>query len=425
MEAVTRNTGIDGQNAARRTSKAKGAGASGGPYVQMTLAARNGPPRVLHLIDGLGWGGAEHLLALTLPALRDAGFVPRVATLKVRNGNPMAAVLARRGIPVDLVPVDRLRNLRQAHALHAYIRRQRCDIIHTTLEAASLYGTLSAYALGLPVFCSFHTAEIPIGKARRRSAVLHWLLRHYGGSMLCVSEHVRRHYIEAFGFRPDQLVVLHNGIELAPFEALPPTTRAELRRALAIPAAAPVIVTVAVLRPPKGIATMIEAMPAILAHQPEARYLIVGDGEARGALAALAERLGLAHRVVFTGTRTDIPAILSSVDGFALPSLNDALPTVLAEAMAAGLPIVASAIGGIPEMVEPGVNGILVQPGSAGEFAAAWNRLLAAPELAAAMGAQGRRIARELFALESHVTRLSALYAAALEKRRRPCASPS
>jgi glycosyltransferase involved in cell wall biosynthesis len=388
-------------------------------------AAQARRPRVLFLIDGLGWGGAEHLLTLTVPALRDAGFAPRVGALQVRNGNPAGVALAHQGIPVDLVPLDRLRNIHQAGALFVYIRRQGCNIIHTTLEASTVYGTLAARVLGLPAFCTLHTAEEPIGGARRRAALLHFALRRYGGTVLCVSEHVRRHYIERFGFPPDRLIVLYNGIDLAPFEAVAPEARARVRAELAIPRTAPVMVTVAVLRPPKGIATMIEAMPAVLRAHPEARYLVVGDGETRDELEALARRHAVAERVVFAGARTDIPDILAAADAFVLPSLNEALPTVLVEAMAAAKPIIASSTGGIPEMVEPGVNGVLVPPGAPGQLAAACIRLLAAPEWGAAMGARGRRIACTRFALEAHAARLVTLYEAALDRREGRCGSPS
>lgn len=166
---------------------------------------------------------------------------------------------------------------------------------------------------------------------------------------------------------------------------------------------------------------MIRAMPAVLAQHAGARYLIVGDGEEEQALRSLTLQLGLADRVIFAGRRSgaDIAAILGASDIFVLPSLNEALPTVLAEAMAACLPIVATDVGGIPEMVISGTNGYLVPPNSPDRLALACNKLLGDPDTAAALGIQGRRIAERQFNIETHVEKLGALYDEAITRSRR------
>jgi glycosyltransferase involved in cell wall biosynthesis len=181
-----------------------------------------------------------------------------------------------------------------------------------------------------------------------------------------------------------------------------------------------------VLRPPKGIDFMIRAMPEILSIHPEARYLIAGDGEHETMLRTLASQLDLDDRIIFAGRRSDIPALLAASDLFVLPSLTEALPTVLAEAMAAGLPIVATTVGGIPEMVKQDVNGILVPPRDGGQLARACCRLLNDPDRGSALGSQGRHIADSHFNIDAHIRRLGAIYDEAIAaSRKAKCELPS
>lgn len=373
---------------------------------------------ILFVIDGLGMGGAEKLLGLTAPALRTAGFDVRVCTLQVRQGNPAARDLQQRRIPVDLVPLRRLLDFRGAAALVRYFHGRHIDVLHAQLEAASIFGSLSARWRGIPAFTTLHTVETPEGRARRRSLVLNGVLKSCCSRILCVSEHVRQHYLARLHFPPDRLTTLYNGIELAPF-AMARDLRLKTRALLGIPADVSVLATVAVLRAPKGIEFMIRAMPHVLSRHPETRYLLVGDGEQHAALIALAAQLRLEDRVIFAGRRSDIPAVMAASDIFVLPSLNEALPTVLAEAMAAGLPIVATSVGGIPEMVEQDVNGILVRPQDPAQLALACCGLLEDPRRAATYGSQGRDVARSRFSIDAHVKRLGALYDEAIAATRR------
>jgi glycosyltransferase involved in cell wall biosynthesis len=390
----------------------------------MTASARSGTHgpsltrgSILFVIDGLGMGGAEKLLGQTAPALREEGFDVRVCALQVRQGNPAASDLDRQHIPVDLVPLNRLRDVRGVAQLIRYFSGKRVDVLHAQLEAANILGPLFARCRGVPAFTTLHTIETPKGRARSRSVLLNQVLKSCCSRILCVSEHVRQHYLARLRFPPDRLTTLYNGIDLAPF-ATARDLRFKTRALLGIPAGTPVLTTVAVLRPPKGIEFMIEAMPHVLARRPETRYLIVGDGEHETALKALATRLGLDGRVIFAGRRSDIPAVMGASDIFVLPSVNEALPTVLVEAMAAGLPIAATDIGGIPEMVEPGVNGILLPPRDPAKLAHACCRLLDDPGWAARLGSRGRQIAGERFGIKAHIRSLGALYDEAIATSR-------
>jgi glycosyltransferase involved in cell wall biosynthesis len=150
---------------------------------------------------------------------------------------------------------------------------------------------------------------------------------------------------------------------------------------------------------------------------PGARYLVVGDGEARDGLTQTAASLGITDRVSFAGARADVPLMLSAADLFVLPSLTEALPTVVAEAMAAGLPVVATRVGGIPEMIDAS-TGILVPPDDVGALAQAVCALLEDPAGAAARGARGRIIASGRFDLATQAARLTGEYRRLVAARR-------
>jgi glycosyltransferase involved in cell wall biosynthesis len=187
---------------------------------------------------------------------------------------------------------------------------------------------------------------------------------------------------------------------------------------LAVPAAAPLAITVAPLRAPTGIDLMLEALELLEPRWPELHYLIVGDGEERAALEAAAQALGLGHRVRFVSGGADVPKLLGCADLFVLPSMEDALPGVLAEAMASGLPIVASAVGGVPELIEHDGNGLLVPAGDAEALALACHQLLASPRRRRAMATRGRQLAAERFAIDVQVARLAGLYDQLIAARR-------
>jgi glycosyltransferase involved in cell wall biosynthesis len=219
------------------------------------------------------------------------------------------------------------------------------------------------------------------------------------------------------GLAPDKVVTLYNGIDLSRFTARDRAENLATRQSLCIPPDAPLLTTVAVLRPAKGIQYMIEALPRILEVVPETRYLVVGGGQHENELKALARSRGVAERVIFAGVRSDVPSLLAMSDLFVLPTLGEALPTVLAEAMAAQKPIVVSEVGGVPEMIEHGRNGLLVPPADPDRLAEACLQLLQDPDRADAMARAGREIVERRFDIHQQGQRLSGLYRKILAER--------
>ena len=179
------------------------------------------------------------------------------------------------------------------------------------------------------------------------------------------------------------------------------------------------VTTVSVLRRGKGIEVLLEAVPEILRRVPRARFVFVGDGPLRSSLDNQARSMGLGGCIRWLGFRRDIPALLEATDLFVRPSLEDAFPTVLLEAMAMGLPVVASRVGGIPEIVIPGQTGTLVEAGDAPGLAQAVSDLLLQPTERAACGEAARRRAQAEFSIQNWLSRLEALYREAMVEKRR------
>jgi glycosyltransferase involved in cell wall biosynthesis len=375
--------------------------------------------RIIFLIDSLRMGGAERLLPIYLEHFDTDSFELRVCALDIRDGNPLAHDIEKLNIPVDLVQVPHLRDLSAIPRLSRYLREQQADLIHTQLEFADTLGSLAAKFVGIPTVSTLHTFENPRKGSRTywRLKLRWWMLEHLCSRVIAVSEGTRQHYINRGDLSPNKIITLYNGIDLSRFNGLTETIRQTYRHALAIPAEAPVLITVAVLRQPKGIQYLIEALPAIIQAVPAIRCLVVGSGSYEDQLKALVSQLGLTDYVIFTGTRTDIPELMATGDVFVLPTLGEALPTVLAEAMAAYKPIVVSNVGGVPEMIEHGYNGLLVDPANPSRLAEACLQLLQNPVLAQAMSQAGRKVVEQKFNIRIQAQRLSELYRQILAER--------
>jgi glycosyltransferase involved in cell wall biosynthesis len=369
--------------------------------------------KIAYLIDGLGMGGAERLMVPLLKHLDRAGFEAHVCALQSRDGNPIADEIRLLGIPVDCLDIKHLRDLDALPKVIRYLQQTGADLVHTQLEAANILGNLSAKLLHLPSVCTIHVMpSLEVKTKTRLHQKVEWFsLRHFCDRVISVSEEAARYHRKVSRAPQEQVTTIYNGIDLSGFVSMDRDgERKAVRAELGIPPDANVLVTVAVLRPQKGIQYMIRALPAILNSHPNTWYLIVGGGSHHDALIEEVNHAGVKDRVVFAGMRKDIPRLLAASDVFVLPTLTEALPTVLAEAMAARLPIVASRVGGIPEMIVDGQNGCLVEPENPEALRAACVHLLVDRENRAAMGAEGWDIVNQQFNIARQVDQLEELY---------------
>jgi glycosyltransferase involved in cell wall biosynthesis len=367
---------------------------------------------VLYLIDSLGPGGAERLMVDLLPRLREHGVAPSVIAIQERHGNPVADDLRSAGVEVTTIGIERLRERDALSRVIDAVAASRPAIVHTQLEFSNILGSIAAHRLGLPAISTIHTLDRPrrLSRDAARFRLMAWTLRHRADRVIAVSESARQHVLARAGLRKKQTATIHNGIDLEAFTLDRAADAAALRARLEIGATAPVLTTVAVLRAPKGIDDMLEALPSILSDHPDLVYLVAGDGDRRPALEAATRRLGIEESVRFMGRTSDVPLVLAAADAFVLPSHSEALPTVIIEAMAAALPVVATTVGGTPELVDHGSTGILVPPHSPNRLAEAVSRLFSSPRQSEALGISGRRAALDRFGIERQAARLANEY---------------
>jgi glycosyltransferase involved in cell wall biosynthesis len=370
--------------------------------------------KIIWLIDSLMPGGAEQLMPTILANFDPDIFEIRVCALQSRRGNPIANELSQLGIPVDVLPVQ-IRNMRNPlHfiRIYQYLKNISPALVHTQLEHSDTIGNLAAKLLGIPSVSTLHTIEQP---KKKRLAFLRirfkwWVLKHFCDRVITVSEKTREHHLEHGRLPGKKVSTLYNGVVLKRFQNVDPEILASKRQTLHIKPDNTIITTIAVLREPKGIQYMIQALPMMLETKPELTYLIVGDGVHHASLQDLVSDLHLNEHVIFAGHRSDIPDILALSDLFVLPSLGDALPTVLIEALAAEKPIVATQVGGIPEIIENNVNGLLVPPADSKGLAEACLKIIQDTELQKRFITAGFETAQQRFDVQIQINKLGNIY---------------
>ena len=367
--------------------------------------------RIVHLIDGLEPGGAEFIMAAYAPELAALGFDVRIVSLKPPRNPLIAERLSAAGIAVDIVPIDRLRRADQLLRLRRVLHDLRPDVVHAHLEFASILAATFKRATNAPLVATLHTTEVPQGWTRSsaRLWMMYRALDLQASAVICLTQLAKQH-LRQNTLRHAPIEVLPNGIELAAYDAPPHMGRAQIRAAFGIPDDAPLVISVAVLRAGKGMDLLVDAFATLRQTVGDAHLLIVGEGPERALVADRIARHDLGDVVHMAGFRKDVADLLRAADVFVLPTLMDALPTVIMEAMAARLPIVASATGGIPEMIKDGHDGLLVPPGNVDALAKAMTQFFTQPDFAQSLATAGRQRVEENFFLPRQVERLATLY---------------
>jgi glycosyltransferase involved in cell wall biosynthesis len=293
------------------------------------------------------------------------------------------------------------------------LRRERPDILHASSSKAGVLGRLAAALAGVPIrIFTVHgwafTAHS--GAAARLYRSADRLVRRLTTVTVCVAEHERAMGLAARTCSAARTIVIPNAIDA---NAVP---RARHDRSI------PLLVAVGRLKAPKDFLTLVRAVA--LLPQESCECLIVGEGPERAQLEAEIERLQLRDRVTLAGERSDVPELLAGADVFVLSSDSEGMPISVLEAMAAGLPVVASRVGGVPELVLDGETGLLVGPGNPEGLAGALRRLLADPQLRRRLGDAGHAQVREHFDLGSFRRAHVELYSRELARRTLPAPRP-
>jgi glycosyltransferase involved in cell wall biosynthesis len=358
------------------------------------------------LAGSAGYGGGERYLELLFDGLDRDKFHP---ILICPEPGPFVEKMKRK-VPTRVVPLTPLGNPLALFRLARLLRRERVAILQTHGARANVYGRLAGWLAGVP--CIVSTVHNSI-KDYEVSPVLRWcydrmlrLTAPLARRIICVSEATRRDVLDSGAGTAGQAVTIRNGVERACFDRRGhgARVRAEWRCE-----AGPVLVVVARLTEQKGHRYLIDALPALLAEWPTLCCLFVGAGESRESLQRRAQQAGVRPLCRFVGATDSVEDFYAAADVVVLPSLSEGFPFVALEALALAKPMIATAVNGVPEIIDHGRTGLLVPPRDAQALTLAIRRLLRNPEEAARMGAAGRAQVAVSFTVEQMVQATVAL----------------
>jgi glycosyltransferase involved in cell wall biosynthesis len=357
--------------------------------------------RVLHMTKVQGIGGAERHLLTLLPALRARGIDARFLSLDAGgDADRFHRALAERDVPFTRVHCGSDLSPRLAGGVVAAVRAMRPDLIHTHMVHADVYGSIAAHALRTPFVSTRHNDDrYLLGPFR----FVDRLFMHGVRRIIAISDAVRIFH-ERAGLPRDRLVTVHYGLD-----DLPAATSERTPADLGVPDGAPLVLAIGRLIGQKDHATLLDAFARVHADAPNARLAILGWGPLEERTRTHARALGLADAVLIPG-RLEPRAWLERADVFAHTSRWEGFGVVLLEAMLAGLPVVATEVSAIPEIVVDGETGYLVPPGDAAAVADRVASLLGDRERAAAMGLAGTVRAQRDFSVERMTTATIAVY---------------
>lgn len=372
------------------------------------------PWHVAHVIGTLRTGGAERQLVNYLMAADRRDFRHTVVCLEARG--ELAETVEAAGIPVVRMPIrTRMAPVCLARFARWY-REQGVCVVHAHMHDSALWGRLAGRLAGVPVLMTTEHGK-ELWKGPVRVAIDHhlsgWTARHIAVARDGMEIRLRRER-----YAPGKMVLIPNGVPI-PDESGNLPGRQRVREEFGIDADTPLLGTVGRIVVAKGYEHMIEAMGHIRRRHPKAKWLAVGDGDQRQDLTARTAQAGLGDAVIWAGRRSDIGDLLAAMDVWVMSSIREGLPVALLEAMAAGRPIVATSVGGIPDAVRHGVEGLIVAPADAVALAEGIGRMLDEPAFASGLAAAARARAVKEYAIEAVAARIEDLYRAEIEHVRK------
>jgi glycosyltransferase involved in cell wall biosynthesis len=350
---------------------------------------------VLQLISSAGYYGAENMLVNLAAALAELHCEPVVGAFRDPAGSePDILRFAReRGLKTWEFPCGGRIDRASIAVLRKHLADGRFDVLHTHGYKANLYGWLAGRRSGVSQIATCHNWPNRKGALAVYAALDRLILRQFP-RVVAVSEGVQE-LLANFGIRPPQSDVINNGIDTGRFSGEVGGVREELGLA-----GKTVVGTITRLVPGKGVEVLLDCFPALAREYPEAVLLIVGAGPLEAEFKAQAQRLGLGEQVIFTGARSDMPAVYSALDVFVLASFDEGMPMTVLEAMSSARSVVATRVGGIPLLIRDGENGRLIEARDAAALTAALRENLADAALRQARGAAAREtILRDFSAL--------------------------
>lgn len=364
-------------------------------------------PPVMILADHFGYAdGVRHGVTTyflhVLPLLAAAGIELTVCFLRAPHA--AAADLQAQGIRPVFLDAGKW-DPTVAVRIATLVRRKGVRLLHATGVKGTLIARIAARLTGARTLLHVHDLNDP-GTAL---SALQRLVAQPTDAAVCVSKAVRELAMSRYHVRPERVRVARNGIPLEALRSAGAGARSQVRAELGIESGRPVLAVIGRMHPVKGHRSLLAMLPAIVRSCPRALLLVIGDGPERAACEGLAQSLGMSRHVRFLGARGDVPRLLSGVDLVLMPSQSEGLGLAAIEALAAARPVIAYAVGGLPEVVVDGLNGRLVPPGDSEAFAGAVVATLRDSGKRFSY-ARGAVVSARSFGVETHVQRLIDCY---------------
>ncbi|MFQ5753426.1 MAG: glycosyltransferase [bacterium] len=363
---------------------------------------------ILHLVNGFAIGGAESKLLELVRCTDKKNY--RLVVCSVGQGGPLQKEFEKLGVKVIVFRKKFSFDFSLVFKVARLIREERIDIVQTTLLYADLIGALAAKVAGVPIVISWETVSHGQNDCLRvnlRHKIAYRFAMKFVEKIVAVSDETRESIIENRGIQPSKLITIHYGVDLVRYNG---ANGFKKRKEIGISDGEPVVGIVARLEEVKGHRYFIQAISQLIEGFPNMKCVLIGDGTLRKSLELQVENLNLKSNFCFLGFRKDVNSWLNAIDIFVLPSLSEGLPNVILEAMACKKPVVATAVGGIPEAIIDGVTGSLVPPQDSNALAQAIGRLLKNRKLAEEMGKKSRLRVEEKFSLQHEVSEFEKLY---------------
>ena len=361
--------------------------------------------RVLHTEWSDDMGGQEKRVLAEAVGLIQRGHHVAIAC---RSHAKIRTEAERLGIKTYPLPFRRPYDIESIFRLTRIIRQERFDIVNTHSGIDSWIGGLSARLARVPVLVRTRHLNIPL--KRTPLNFIHYLPDMY----ITCGENMRMNLIRNCGFPEDRVISIPTGVDRKFFEI---KRNKDVAVKYGLSKNSPVITNVGILRSVKGHEVTFKAVKPVIKTVPEAKFLIVGDGPARERLENLVDELGIREYVIFTGFVKSIPEIYSFSDIAVLSSWSEGLPQSLIQAMAAGVPVVATTVGGVPEVVIHEETGILVEAGDSEGLAEGIIRLLKNPELCKRLTEKAKQYVMDKYTMEHMIEKIEALYLELLKRK--------
>jgi len=386
-------------------------GASQTAVRRESVVSHNRPVHVMYVVDRLylQGGGEEALLRIVKTLPRDRY---RISLVTFKANPTMARMVEESGVALHILPIKRVydwKGLQTAWQLRQLMRSTEVDIVHTFFETSNTWGALVAKLSGVTVLVSSRRDMGILRQAKHHAA--YKVVNHLSDAFVAVSNGVRDFCIETEGLDPNRVFTVHNGVDLDKINC--PQGVAELKAKLALPEGTPVVATVANMRRVKGIDTLLQTAAIVRREVPNVRFLLAGtslDSQYFEELKAFVRDSGLQDNVIFLGNFSEVFALLKLSHVFCLLSRSEGFSNAILEAMASGLPCVATRVGGNPEAITDGYDGFLLAPEDPSAAAQRLVQLLKNPDEARRIGSAARRTVEEKFTSEIMAGQLAELY---------------